>query len=333
MGTLITGGAGYIGSHMTLALIDAGEEVVVVDNLSTGLRWAVPADAKFVEGDVGDSGLIKRLVERNNIDAVMHFAGSLLVEESIADPLAYYFNNTCKSRTLIESVIQAGVKHFIFSSSASVYGVPELNPVNEDAPLRPISPYGSSKLMTETMLSDVGATHDLRFVTLRYFNVAGADPMGRAGQSTRSTTHLIKVAAQAAFGRRASLEIFGTDYPTADGTCIRDYIHVSDLTSAHLSALSYLRGGGKSEILNCGYGRGYSVREVIASVKRVSNCDFPVSVGPRRPGDPAELVAGIDRITRVLRWSPRYADLDTIVTHTLRWEQHLVKVAAEGLSG
>jgi UDP-glucose 4-epimerase len=326
MAVMVTGGAGYIGSHMALELLDAGEDVIVLDNLSTGFRWAVPSGSTFVEGDVGNHELVKRLLLRNQIDAVMHFAGSLVVPESVSKPLAYYLNNTCKSRSLIESVVEAGVKHFIFSSTAAIYGVPESNPVAEDARLEPISPYGSSKLMTEIMLRDAAHAHDLRYLALRYFNVAGADPNGHAGQSTPEATHLIKVAAQAAVGLRPYLEIFGTDYPTPDGTCIRDYIHVSDLTKAHLSALEYLRNGGKSEALNCGYGRGYSVLDVVASVKGVSDCDFPVRLSSRRPGDPAALVARADRIAEVLGWTPRYADLDTIVAHALAWERHLIEL-------
>jgi UDP-glucose 4-epimerase len=328
MGVLVTGGAGYIGSHMALELLDAGEEVMVVDNLSTGFRWAVPTGAKFVEGDVGDQDLVKRLLRHNQIDAVIHFAGSVVVPESVVKPLRYYLNNTCKSRSLIESVVEGRVKHFIFSSTAAVYGVPKTNPVAENARLEPISPYGSSKLMTELMLRDAGHAHDLRYLALRYFNVAGADPSGRAGQSTPGATHLVKVAAQAAVGRRPFVEVYGTDYPTPDGTCIRDYIHVSDLVKAHLSALKYLRDGGKSETLNCGYGCGYSVLEVLAAVKRVAGCDFPVHHSSRRPGDPATLTACAERILEVLNWKPRYADLDTIIAHALAWERHLMAANA-----
>ena len=325
MGVLVTGGAGYIGSHMVLELLDAGEDVLVLDNLSSGFRWAVPDDAKFVEGDVGDHNLVRRLLLRNPIDAIIHFAGSIVVPESMSDPLGYYLNNTCKSRALIACAVETKVKHFIFSSTAAVYGVPESNPVSEDARLEPISPYGSSKLMTEIMLRDVSRAHDLRYVALRYFNVAGADPRGRSGQSTPHATHLIKVAAQAALGQRPYLEVFGTDYPTPDGTCLRDYIHVTDLTNAHLAALAYLREGGKSEVLNCGYGRGFSVLDVIASVKSAANKDFAVHMGPRRPGDPAALVARADRIGQVLGWSPRHDDLDMIVGHALSWERWLIE--------
>ena len=321
MGILVTGGAGYIGSHMVLALLDAGEDVLVLDNLSTGFRRAVRDSAKFVEGDAGDHHLVRRLLLRDPIDAIIHFAGSIVVPESVSDPLGYYLNNTCKSRTLLACAVETKVKHFIFSSTAAVYGIPERNPVSEDARLEPISPYGSSKLMIEIMLRDTARAHDLRYVALRYFNVAGADPSGRAGQSTQGATHLIKVAAQTALGLRPYLEVFGTDYPTPDGTCIRDYIHVTDLTNAHLAALGHLREGGESEVLNCGYGRGFSVLDVIASVKRVAKKDFAVRLGSRRPGDPAALVARADRIGEVLGWQPRYDDLDTIVGHALSWER------------
>ena len=328
MSVLVTGGAGYIGSHMVLALLDAGEDVVVLDNLSTGFRRAVPASAEFVAGDAGDRDLLLRLFLTHRIDAVIHFAGSIIVPESVADPLRYYGNNTCVSRTLIAASVEAKIPHFIFSSSAAVYGMPEKNPVAEDARLTPISPYGTSKLMTELMLRDTAAAHDLRYVALRYFNVAGADPQGRSGQSTARATHLVKVACETALGERPYLEVFGTDYPTPDGTCIRDYIHVSDLARAHLDALRYLRGGGKSQVLNCGYGTGFSVLEVIASVKRVSQRDFPVRVGPRRAGDPAALVAQAKRIGEVLGWKPKLDRLDTIVGHALAWEKQLIEYRA-----
>jgi UDP-glucose 4-epimerase len=328
MSVLVTGGAGYIGSHMVLALLDAGEDVVVLDNLSTGFRRAVPASAEFVAGDAGDRDLLLRLFLTHRIDAVIHFAGSIIVPESIAAPLRYYGNNTCVSRTLIAASVEAKIPHFIFSSSAAVYGMPEKNPVAEDARLTPISPYGTSKLMTELMLRDTAAAHDLRYVALRYFNVAGADPQGRSGQSTARATHLVKVACETALGERPYLEVFGTDYPTPDGTCIRDYIHVSDLARAHLDALRYLRGGGKSQVLNCGYGTGFSVLEVIASVKLVSQRDFPVRVGPRRAGDPAALVAQAKRIGEVLGWKPKLDGLDTIVSHALAWEKQLVECRA-----
>jgi UDP-glucose 4-epimerase len=328
MGVLVTGGAGFIGSHMVLELLDASEDVVVIDNLSTGFRWAVPDEATFVEGDIGDQELVRPLLKNNAIDAIIHFAGSIVVPESIADPLGYYLNNTCKSRALIASAVEAEVPHFIFSSTAAVYGMPKENPVGEDAVLEPISPYGTSKLMTELMLRDVARAHDLRYVALRYFNVSGADPEGRSGQSTERATHLIKVSCEAALGERAYLEVFGIDYPTPDGTCIRDYIHVTDLGRAHRDALRYLRAGGKSEVLNCGYGSGFSVLDVIGSVKRVSQSDFSVRMGPRREGDPAAMVAKAGRIGEVLGWKPRLNDLDTIVGHALSWEKRLIDYRA-----
>jgi UDP-glucose 4-epimerase len=328
MGVLVTGGAGFIGSHMVLELVGAGEDVLVLDNLSTGFRWAVPAEAKFVEGDIGDHNLVRRLLLRNPIDAIIHFAGSIVVPESVADPLGYYLNNTCKSRSLIAVAVETKVPHFIFSSTAAVYGKPKANPVTENARLEPISPYGSSKLMTETMLRDTANAHPLRYVALRYFNVAGADPLGRSGQSTPQATHLIKVAVQAALGRRPYLEVFGTDYPTPDGTCVRDYIHVSDLVRGHLDALRYLREGGESEVLNCGCGRGFSVLDVVGAVKQAVNSDFAVHTAPRRAGDPAALVAGAERIREVLGWEPRLDDLDTIVGHALAWERRLIEYRA-----
>lgn len=323
MRVLVTGGAGYIGSHMVLELLDAGEDVVVLDNLSTGFRSAVPDAARFVEGNVGDMELVGRLLRDTPVDAILHFAGSIVVPDSVVDPLGYYGNNTCNSRNLLACAVDAAVPHFIFSSTAAVYGEPEQSPAAEDAPLRPISPYGSSKLMTETMLADTARAHPLRYVALRYFNVAGADPQGRTGQSTPRATHLIKVASEAAVGLRAGLDVYGTDYPTPDGTCVRDYIHVTDLVRAHLDALRYLRAGGESVVLNCGYGRGFSVLEVVEAVKRVSGADFPVKTVERRPGDPPSLVAGAGRIRNVLGWEPRLNDLDTIVGHALDWERHL----------
>ncbi len=323
MTVLVTGGAGFIGSHMALELLDAGEDVFVLDNLSTGFRWAVPEGAKFIEGDVGDQSLVRGLLQDNDIDAILHFAGSIVVPESVADPLGYYLNNTCKSRSLIACAVETKIPNFIFSSSAAVYGIPKINPVTEDATLEPISPYGSSKLMTETMLRDTAKAHPLRFVALRYFNVAGADPKGRSGQSSAQATHLIKVASETALGMRPRLEVFGTDYETPDGTCIRDYIHVSDLVRAHLDALRYLREGGESIVLNCGYGKGFSVLDVVAAVKKASGKDFPVHMADRRPGDPAALVAGADRIREVLGWVPRRNNLDTIVEDALSWEKRL----------
>ncbi|WP_045368758.1 UDP-glucose 4-epimerase GalE [Methyloceanibacter caenitepidi] len=323
MSVLVTGGAGYIGSHMVLELLGAGEDVVVLDNLSTGFRSAVPDAARFVEGNVGDMELVGQLLHDHSIDAILHFAGSIVVPDSVIDPLGYYGNNTCNSRNLLACAVEAGVPHFIFSSTAAVYGEPDKTPIGEDSQLQPISPYGSSKLMTETMLADTARAHPLRYVALRYFNVAGADPQGRTGQSTPRATHLIKVASEAAVGLRHGLDVYGTDYPTPDGTCVRDYIHVTDLVRAHLDALRYLRDGGQSTVLNCGYGKGFSVLEVVDAVKQVSGVDFPVKKVDRRPGDPPALVAGAGRIHEVLGWEPKLNDLDTIVGHALAWERHL----------
>jgi UDP-glucose 4-epimerase len=325
MSVLVTGGAGYIGSHMVWALIDAGESVVVLDNLKTGFAWAVAPEARFVTGDVGDQRLVERLLEEERIDAIIHFAGSLIVPESVTDPLGYYFNNTVKSRALIESAVKRGVKHFIFSSTAAVYGMAGTEPVEESAPLSPVSPYGRSKLMTETMLADAAAAHGLTYAALRYFNVAGADPKGRTGESTRGSTHLIKVACEVALGKRDRVEVYGTDYPTPDGTCVRDYIHVTDLVGAHADALSYLRNGGASIVANCGYGRGFSVLQVLDAVKRVSRRDFKVVPSGRRAGDPAAIVARADVVREKLKWRPVYDDLDTIVRHAITWEDHLEK--------
>ena len=323
MAVLVTGGAGYIGSHMVLALLDANEEVVVLDNLSTGFDWALPPEAKLVVGDMGDRELALATIREHRVEAIAHFAAKIVVPNSVADPLGYYLNNTVKSRALIESAVKGGVKQFIFSSTAAVYGEPSVVPVPEDLPLNPINPYGRSKLMTEWMLQDAAGAHDLRYVALRYFNVAGADPRGRSGQSTPNATHLIKVAAQTALGERPYIEVFGTDYPTPDGSCLRDYIQVSDLVDAHLVALNHLRRGGASLTLNCGYGRGYSVLEVIDVVKKVSGVDFPVRISPRRPGDPAQIVAKADRIREELGWRPRHDDLDGIVHQALAWERAL----------
>ncbi len=323
MSVLVTGGAGYIGSHMVLRLLDSGEDVVVLDNLSTGSRSAVPAAAKLIVGDVGDQDLVRALLRCHQIEAIVHFAGSIVVPDSVSDPLGYYHNNTVNSRALLEIAVTCGVEQFIFSSTAAVYGMPEESPVGELAPLCPISPYGSSKLMTEMMLADTTRAHNLRYVALRYFNVAGADPHGRSGQSTPRATHLIKVACEAALGQRPRLDVFGTDYETPDGTCVRDYIHVSDLIAAHMSALQYLRGGGASDVFNCGYGHGYSVFEVIDAVKRVSSTNFEVQNSDRRPGDPAALVAAPEKIRDTLGWQPEFDDLDTIVRHALSWEQQL----------
>ena len=321
---LVTGGAGYIGSHMVWHLVDAGEHVVVVDNLSTGFNWAVSPEATLVRGDCGDQDLMKDLIDKNEVDAIIHFAGSVVVPDSVADPLGYYLNNTVKSRALIEAAVKSGVRRFIFSSTAAVYGTPKVTPVGEDAELTPISPYGRSKLMTEMMLADAAVAHDFSYLALRYFNVAGADPAGRTGQSTRGATHLIKVACETALGKRDHITVYGTDYPTADGTCVRDYIHVSDLVAAHAEALRHLRAGSESLVANCGYGRGFSVLEVIDTVKRISGKDFPVTLGDRRSGDPAAIVASPALIEARLGWRPRYADLDTIVASALQWEKALV---------
>jgi UDP-glucose 4-epimerase len=324
MTVLVTGGAGYIGSHMVYALVAAGERVVVLDNLSTGFDWAVAGSVPLVVGETGDQNLVTTIIKEQQVEAIIHFAASIVVPDSVADPLGYYRNNTVNSHALIECAVKGGVKHFIFSSTAAVYGNPERMPVREDDPVMPMSPYGSSKLMSEIMLRDASVAHGLRHVILRYFNVAGADPEGRTGQSTKGATHLIKVAVETALGRRGKMDIFGTDYPTPDGTCVRDYIHVSDLAAAHLDALRYLRAGGASLTANCGYGRGYSVREVIDTVKQVSGSAFRVDTSPRRPGDPAAIVASSDRARTELRWQPRYADLSVIVGHALAWERKLM---------
>lgn len=323
MSVLVTGGAGYIGSHMVLELLDAGEKVVVIDNLTTGFRWAVAPGATLVVGDIADTELVKKTIEVHGVTAIIHFAGSIVVPESVANPLFYYLNNTANSRGLIQCAVEKGVKQFIFSSTAAVYGNPQENPVTETATPAPMSPYGSSKLMTEIMLADTANAHDFRFVALRYFNVAGADPAGRSGQSTPKATHLIKVACETALGKRLMMEVFGTDYPTHDGTCIRDYIHVKDLARAHMSALAHLRKGGASDIFNCGYSKGFSVHEVIAAVKRASGNDFKVKLSPRRAGDPAAIVAASAKIRSQLGWVPEHDDLGTIVAQALAWEKRV----------
>ena len=326
MAVLVTGGAGYIGSHMVLALLDAGHEsVVVLDDLSTGFDWAVPEGVTLVVGDVADQDLVTRTIREHKIDALAHFAAKIVVPESVSDPLGYYLANTVKTRALIEAAVKAGVRHVIFSSTAAVYGEPEVVPVTETVTLNPINPYGRSKLMSEWMIADAAAALGFTYVVLRYFNVAGADPKGRSGQSTPNATHLIKVATQAALGQRERLDVYGTDYPTPDGSCLRDYIQVTDLAEAHRLALDYLRGDGESLVLNCGYGLGYSVLEVVEVVKKVSGKDFPVRISPRRPGDPARIVAAADKIRDRLGWVPRYDDLQTIVTQALAWEDHLSK--------
>src|SRR5947208_609628 len=327
MTVLVTGGAGYIGSHMVHTLVNAGERVVVLDNLTTGFDWAVAKGAPLVIGDAGDQPRVAALIVEHRVDAVIHFAASIVVPDSVRDPLSYYRNNTVNSRALIETAVEGGVRHFIFSSTAAVYGNPERIPVGEDDRTVPTSPYGSSKLMTEIMLRDAGLAHGLRHVILRYFNVAGADPRGRIGQSTKGATHLIKVAVEAALGLRPKVDVFGIDYPTPDGTCIRDYIHVSDLVAAHSDALAYLRGGGAPTTLNCGYGRGFSVLEVIDTVKRVSGVDFKVERAGRRPGDPAQIVAECARARALLNWQPQFNDLETIVAHALAWERTLARRA------
>lgn len=323
MTVLVTGGAGYIGSHMVLALVDAGQKVVVLDNLSTGFSWMVHPKAQFIQGDIGDEELVSRIIQDHGVDSIVHFAGSIVVPDSVGDPLGYYLNNTVKSRSLISAAVRNQVARFIFSSTAAVYGDAKESPISEATVLNPVSPYGTSKLMTEMMLRDTAAAHPLNYVALRYFNVAGADPQCRSGQSSRRATHLIKVAIQAALGERSHLDVFGTDYPTRDGTCLRDYIHVSDLARAHMLALDYLRAGGESMIMNCGYGRGSSVLEVIEAVKRVSDVDFEVRLGDRRPGDPATLIAGAFRIRDTLGWKPALDDLETIIAHALAWEGSL----------
>ena len=323
---LVTGGAGYIGSHAVLALLDAGWPVVVIDNLTTGFEWAVPAGAVFARGDIADQDLVARLVAEHGIQAIIHFAGSIVVPESVENPLKYYENNTVKSRSLIESAVRGGVRHFIFSSTAATYGIPDQVPVREDQRTQPINPYGWSKLMTERMLADTAFAHPLNFCALRYFNVAGADPRGRSGQSTAGATHLIKVAVEAAIGKRQSVSVYGTDYDTPDGTGVRDYIHVSDLADAHVRALEKLIADpAASHIMNCGYGRGFSVLEVLDAVDRVTNLRLDRRLEARRAGDPDSLVADNGKILATLPWRPRLNDLDTIVGHALAWERHLAE--------
>ncbi len=317
---LVTGGAGYIGSHVVRQLAEAGRHVVVVDNLSTGFREAV-IHGQLVVADVGDSGAVSRVLAEHRIKTVMHFAAHTIVPESVAEPLKYYGNNTCKTRSLLECCARAGVRGFVFSSTAAVYGIPDTPLAGEESPTRPINPYGTSKLMSEWMLRDLAAASGMRYVTLRYFNVAGSDPEGRIGQSTRNATLLIKVAAEVALGKRPVLSVYGTDYPTPDGTGVRDYIHVEDLAHAHLRALDYLEHGGDSIMLNCGYGHGYSVREVVRAVESVHGRPLPVKEEPRRPGDPPTLVAAAERIRSVLDWAPRYDRLDAIVKSSLDWER------------
>ncbi|AXU20841.1 UDP-glucose 4-epimerase GalE (plasmid) [Novosphingobium sp. THN1] len=327
---LVTGGAGYIGSHAVLALSDAGYPVAVIDNLTTGFRFAVPDGVAFYEGDIEDGDLLSRIFAEQGIRAIMHFAGSIIVPESVENPLKYYHNNTAKSRALIAAAVAAGVPHFIFSSTAATYGIPEVSPVTEDSPKRPINPYGMSKLMTETMLADVSAAHPLNYCVLRYFNVAGADPEARTGQSTAGATHLIKVAVEAALGKRASVGVFGSDFDTPDGTGVRDYIHVSDLAAAHVLALEALIAAPTQSLtMNCGYGRGFSVLEVLDAVDRVTNRKIVREMQGRRAGDPDSLISDNSRIKATLPWVPRYDDLDTIVSHALAWERKLSEIRGQ----
>ncbi len=324
MSVLVTGGAGYIGSHMVHELLDHGESVIVLDNLTTGFDWAVPDRAKLVIGDVGDQALVQKTIKANDVEAVIHFAGSVVVPESVENPLKYYANNTGNTRNLLEAVTRCGLDKFIFSSTAAVYGEPSTSgPIREDAILNPMSPYGSSKLMSEIMVRDTAMATNLRYVMLRYFNVAGCDPLKRTGQSTAGATHLIKIACEAAVGKRSHMSIFGDDYATPDGTCIRDFIHVSDLVNAHYAALNFLRQGGLKFTANCGYSRGYSVKEVIDTVKRISGNDFPVLIESRRPGDIPSLTANSHRLKSRLSWEPRHDDLDKIIADALGWEQIL----------
>lgn len=323
---LVTGGAGYIGSHAVLALLDAGRRVVVVDNLVTGFAWAVDPRATLLEAAIEDEAAVRKAMREHDVAAVMHFAGSVVVPESVSDPLKYYRNNTAASRSLIESAVACGVKHFIFSSTAATYGIPDQVPIREDAPKVPINPYGMSKLMTEIMLKDVAAAHPINYCALRYFNVAGADPQGRSGQSTAGATHLIKVAVEAATGKRGHVSVFGSDFATEDGTGVRDYIHVSDLAAAHVHALDLLMARPEeSHTLNCGYGRGYSVNQVLDAVDRVTNVTVERRIKGRRAGDPDALVADNRAILAALSWQPRHDDLDRIVADALAWERRLAE--------
>ena len=321
MSILVTGGAGYIGSHVAHELVDDGRDVVILDNLSTGVRDNIPDQAAFVHGDAGDTELVRRLLGSHRVDAVMHFAGSIVVPESVENPLKYYRNNTATTRCLLAACVDAGIEAFVFSSTAAVYGMPDQLPVTEETPTAPINPYGSSKLMVEAMLRDTAAAHSLEYVALRYFNVAGADPKGRTGQSTPQATHLIKVASETASGKRDRLAIFGTDYDTRDGTCVRDYIHVTDLARVHILALEALEAGEPSRVLNCGYGHGYTVREVIEAVKEASGVDFEVVEADRRAGDPPALIADSTRLRETFGWQPEHDNIDEIVRTAYEWEQ------------
>jgi len=330
---LVTGGAGYIGSHAVLALRDAGWPVAVIDNLVTGFRFAVPENVAFYEGDIADDVLLARIFTEQSTGAIMHFAGSVVVPESVENPLKYYLNNTAKSRTLLDAAVRAGIPHFIFSSTAATYGIPDESPVRESTPRRPINPYGTSKLMTELMLADIAAAYPFNFCALRYFNVAGADPDGRTGQSTAGATHLIKVAVEAALGKRETVSVYGTDYDTPDGTGVRDYIHVSDLAAAHVLALEALIATpDRSLTMNCGYGRGFSVLEVLDAVDRVTNRSLVRCMEGRRAGDPDALISDNSLIKATLPWRPQYDDLDTIVAHALQWERKLGELRGEQTS-
>lgn len=320
---LVTGGCGYIGSHVVRHLAEIDAKVIVLDNLSTGFKDNLLNNEPLVVAEAGDSVALDRIFSQNKVDAIIHFAAALVVPESVANPIKYYSNNTFNTLRLIEAAVKHKVPRFIFSSTAATYGQPDRVPVKETDPVRPESPYGASKLMSERMLQDVAAAHGLKYVILRYFNVAGASPDGRLGQRLRDATHLIKVACETACGSRPGMAIYGTDYKTKDGTCIRDYIHVEDLASAHIMALDYLMRGGDSQLLNCGYGQGSSVTEVVQTVKKVSGVDFKVTLAPRRPGDVAEVVASADEVKRVLGWRPRFANLATIVEHAYQWEKKL----------
>ena len=329
---LVLGGAGYIGSHAVLALDAAGYRVSVLDNLSTGFRSAVPANVPFYEGDIGDTAFLDAVLKTGKFDAIMHFAASLIVPESVSDPLKYYHNNTSKSLGVITAAVKAGVRNIVFSSTAAVYGNPDVIPIVETADTKPINPYGASKLMIERILADASIAHPLRYSVLRYFNVAGADPAGRAGQSTAGATHLVKVIAEHLMGRRDEVMVFGTDFATPDGTGVRDYIHVSDLADLHVLALDRLMKGGGNLVANCGYGHGFSVREVIEAAERVSGRKVAVREAARRDGDPAELVADSSLAKAEFGWAPRFDDLDTIVRDALRWEEKLAKEAASKAS-
>ena len=325
MRILVTGGAGYIGSHVVLTCLNAGYEVVVFDDLSTGRREAVPQDVPLIEGDIGDPDLVAKSLDDHGIRAVIHLAGRIVVPESVVAPLKYYKANTAASRTLIEACVEAAVESFVFSSTAAVYGAPKQTPITENAPLEPVNPYGRSKLMTEWILADASEAHGFGYLALRYFNVAGADPEGRTGQSTPQATHLIKVASETAVGVRDKVEIFGEDYDTPDGTGIRDYIHVSDLAAAHVAGLRYLAAGGKSQAMNCGYGLGYSVREVLRTVEQVSGQPLNIVSAPRRLGDPPALVADSSRLQTEMEWTPKYADLTAMIESAIGWEKILLR--------